>query len=208
MSFWLLPVVRIIKTCSRLENWQAALRKQYQKRDPNANPLGTDMEEIHYSRATTSDIEHKEEDSADGHSVADDTDLRSVKDELETDQVASNTSNGENLQTSKEKDVDGYSPSPKAEPNDLDDKDVSEEASRIKDWSDLSMMEKLESMHTLVEWHFQNPTRLRSIMRSDDEYASWVRRPSKLLPLDKFSSQLISVLILLVMTQRKMHIGS
>lgn len=44
----------------------------------------------------------------------------------------------------------------------------------MKDWVDLAMLEKLESMHTIIEWHFQNPLRIRSIMRSDDENASWV----------------------------------
>jgi hypothetical protein len=36
------------------------------------------------------------------------------------------------------------------------------------------MLEKLESMHTLAEWQFQNPTKLRTIMKSDDEFATWV----------------------------------
>lgn len=43
-----------------------------------------------------------------------------------------------------------------------------------KDWAQLSMLEKLESLHTLAEWHFQTPLRLRSMMRSDDDIASWV----------------------------------
>lgn len=42
------------------------------------------------------------------------------------------------------------------------------------DWRDLPMLAKLESMHTVAEWHFQNPTRLRMTMKSDDEYAQWV----------------------------------
>jgi len=42
------------------------------------------------------------------------------------------------------------------------------------DWFDLPMIAKLESMHTVAEWQFQNPTKLRTIMKSDDEFASWV----------------------------------
>lgn len=44
-----------------------------------------------------------------------------------------------------------------------------------KDWLDLPMLVKLDSMHLLTEWQFQNPIRLRTIMKSDDETATWVR---------------------------------
>lgn len=43
------------------------------------------------------------------------------------------------------------------------------------DWFDLPMLVKLDSMHTVAEFQFQNPTRLRTIMKSDDEFATWVR---------------------------------
>jgi hypothetical protein len=36
------------------------------------------------------------------------------------------------------------------------------------------MLAKLDSMHLLTEWQFQNPTRLRSLMKTDDEDATWV----------------------------------
>jgi hypothetical protein len=42
------------------------------------------------------------------------------------------------------------------------------------DWFDLPMLSKLESMHDLAEWQFQNPMRLRTIMKTDDEAALWV----------------------------------
>jgi len=49
-------------------------------------------------------------------------------------------------------------------------------ASQLKsiDWFELPMLAKLESMHTIAEWQFQNPTRLRMVMKSDDEFATWV----------------------------------
>ena len=50
------------------------------------------------------------------------------------------------------------------------------EASR--DWFDLSMLEKLDSLHLLTEWQFNNPHRLRTTMRSDGDYAEWVRLSS------------------------------
>lgn len=43
-----------------------------------------------------------------------------------------------------------------------------------RDWIKLSMLEKLDSLHLLTEWQFQNPYRLRQQMKSDDETASWV----------------------------------
>lgn len=49
-----------------------------------------------------------------------------------------------------------------------------------RDWADLSMLEKLESIHMVMEWHFQNPLRLRGIMRSDDDAASWVSNSTEL----------------------------
>jgi hypothetical protein len=42
------------------------------------------------------------------------------------------------------------------------------------DWFDLHMLAKLDSLHLLAEWQFQNPTRLRTLMRNDDELATWV----------------------------------
>jgi len=49
-----------------------------------------------------------------------------------------------------------------------------------KNWLDFSMLVKLDSMHLLAEWQFQNPMRLRSIMKDDDETAQWVSIQSSL----------------------------
>ena len=46
--------------------------------------------------------------------------------------------------------------------------------SELRDWHDLSMLSKLDSMNLLIEWMFHNPHRIRSIMRDDDETAQWV----------------------------------
>lgn len=43
-----------------------------------------------------------------------------------------------------------------------------------KNWLDLSMLEKLDSMHLLTEWQFHNPNRVRTMMKTDDETATWV----------------------------------
>jgi len=43
------------------------------------------------------------------------------------------------------------------------------------DWLDLPTAKKLDSLHTLMEWQFQNPNRLRTQMKDDDEDAQWVK---------------------------------
>lgn len=42
------------------------------------------------------------------------------------------------------------------------------------DWLDLPMLIKLDSMHIVTEWQFDSPLRFRTLMRSDDDTASWV----------------------------------
>lgn len=49
-----------------------------------------------------------------------------------------------------------------------------QEPQESKDWLSLSMMEKLDSLHLLTEWQFQSPNRVRTLMKSDDDQASWV----------------------------------
>jgi hypothetical protein len=72
---------------------------------------------------------------------------------------------------------------PSAEDNQEQDEDDKAVAQAVE-WSDLDMNQKLDAMHTLVEWQFQNPLRLRQIMKSDDELASWVRCQSPELPVN------------------------
>ena len=50
-----------------------------------------------------------------------------------------------------------------------------EETEESKDWLELPMLDKLDSMHLLTEWQFQNPYRLRQLMKDDDDMANWVR---------------------------------
>jgi len=51
------------------------------------------------------------------------------------------------------------------------------ERSQTQDWLDLPMLMKLDSLHQLIEWQFHNPSRLRAIMKDDDESAQWVSLP-------------------------------
>lgn len=70
------------------------------------------------------------------------------------------------------------SPAPQQEDAALKEEQQEEEQQESKDWLDLPMLAKLDSMHLLTEWQFQNPTRLRTLMKSDDEDATWVCYPS------------------------------
>jgi len=63
------------------------------------------------------------------------------------------------------------------QPTDEPDEVVSPEADlapELRDWHDLPMLSKLDSINLLIEWMFHNPHRIRSIMRDDDETAQWV----------------------------------
>lgn len=52
--------------------------------------------------------------------------------------------------------------------------DVVDEFVEKIDWPSLELSKKLDILHDLCEWHFQNPTRLRVSMKDDDEDALWV----------------------------------
>jgi hypothetical protein len=45
---------------------------------------------------------------------------------------------------------------------------------RPQDWTDLPTSTKLDCLHLLTEWQFQNVSRFRQTMKSDDEHADWV----------------------------------
>jgi hypothetical protein len=142
-----------------MDNWQHALRKQYYKRDPLANPIGPqpvtgspEPNGARHSRTT---------------SVAASVDPRASI--MSTENVA------EPLATP----ASGNTPAPDTstpaldtpQPIHEDENGVEEES---KDWLDLPMVTKLESMCHLAEWQFHNTTRLRGIMKDDDENANWV----------------------------------
>ncbi len=64
-----------------------------------------------------------------------------------------------------------------AEPKDDDEAPEDEpelELTEKIDWATLSLDQKLDILHNLCEWQFTNPTRIRSNMKQDDEFASWV----------------------------------
>jgi len=160
-----------------VDNWQTALRKQYMRRDPDANPIGP-IQQIYTnvaesSRASTAPphpseigeqlveeeakerMVHEDGASADGDAVPDDSaDAVEVK--------------SEDTKINESKDeVPGSS------------SDVLQDSERLQqlDWLDLPVIKKLDSLHTLMEWQFHNPNRLRTQMKDDDENAEWHIEP-------------------------------
>ena len=74
--------------------------------------------------------------------------------------------------------IEGRSPSQvetDGTPNQENDTDEATEVSEKIEWTALSLEQRLDVMHDVCEWQFTNPTRLRSNMKTDDEYATWVR---------------------------------
>ena len=137
-----------------IDNWQTALRKQYNKRDPQANPLG--LEPKIYTLSNQDD------------------NIQPVEGEASSQAVVTPAL------TSCSTPHTGRSDDRNAEPvlyhQILDENDSgSSEKDTSINWLHLPMLSKLDSMHALIEWQFQHPARLRNIMKSDDESALWVR---------------------------------
>lgn len=162
----------------RLENWQSALRRQYLRRDPDANPLGpepsapsrvqsrdpaTPVGEVEDQGGASSQPEQgvktiSSSPPANGHN-----DLAPTVNALIASATNDDRETGDNstahVPRDGQDDHDGKS-----------DPDVTES----RDWLEMTMLEKLESLHLLTEWQFQNPHRLRTIMKDDGDHGQWV----------------------------------
>ncbi|KAJ7719379.1 hypothetical protein B0H16DRAFT_1606869, partial [Mycena metata] len=130
---------------------QSALRKQHKRRDPASNPIGpephTGSPEPRYRYESVS-VDEPATSPADA--------------DAEPHEGAANGDG--DLAASDE----AGSAFPSAE---------EDEPEESRDWLDLPMLAKLDSMHLLTEWQFQNATRLRTMMKSDDEDATWRIEP-------------------------------
>ncbi|KAG1821960.1 uncharacterized protein BJ212DRAFT_1334762 [Suillus subaureus] len=161
-----------------VDNWQTSLRKQYMRRDPDANPIGP-IQQIYTnvaesSRASTApphpfkngeqlvqeeakkSMAHEDGASADGDAVPDDlvdaVEVKSEETKIDESKDEVTGSSSEVLQDS-------------------------EQPQQQIDWLDLPTIKKLDSLHTLMEWQFHNPNRLRTQMKDDDENAEWHIEP-------------------------------
>ncbi|KAF7978847.1 hypothetical protein HWV62_44657 [Athelia sp. TMB] len=155
-----------------LDNWQTVLRKQYLKRDPEANPIGpepphpSEQESSPDPEPLTADPmetkpEEGEPDAAATALVGD-----AVKEEVGSDAEAPES---RRITTTPEH-QDTHSP----HASKYEGTPIVEES---KNWLDLPMLEKLDSMHLLTEWEFHNPQRVRTLMKDDDEGAFWRIEP-------------------------------
>jgi hypothetical protein len=159
---------------SSLDNWQITLRKQYFKRDPEASPVGPEPSWMPSPAPEVSEEAktYSHDDEADTPMVST-THPTPVPEEIKEQRDEKTEGASAKAQTSQPA-KDEVSP-----PTSIGLLADRSEASSLtqeepKDWLDLPMLVKLDSLHLLTEWQFQNPQRLRTIMKNDDETALWV----------------------------------
>lgn len=155
---------QLIYSSQSLNNWQTALRKQYFKRDPASNPIGPEppRPDQHEPERHDDSLKHEEEPDADH---------KEVEEKQEEDQ---GSTQGDDAEYPSEKDSTSLHNATRASSVAASHHQGPDEGESL-DWTKLPMLSKLDSIHSLIEWQFQNPTRLRQIMKDDDEVALWVR---------------------------------
>jgi hypothetical protein len=144
------------------------LRKQYARRDPDANPIGFEPKKANI-KYSFEPVDVKDEPTP----VSLDTPIADSSvppgDSVEPEQPS--------FQRPPQSDDGNDSSRPPEGPRSEHGQDIAqteEQQGELKDWLELPMLTKLDSLHLLTEWQFQNPNRLRSIMKDDDETAQWV----------------------------------
>lgn len=158
-----------------LDNWQSALRKQYMKRDPSSNPLGPEPTDAKaHAKGEFADDQPAPLVKADAiEKFAGEVDDEYTSEQSSATRQSSPADIAQKTDSCFDHAKDSHPVSSSNVRNsDSEDREMGQQLSI--DWFSLPMVIKLESMHTLVEWQFQNVTRLRTIMKSDDEFASWV----------------------------------
>ncbi|KAH8981590.1 hypothetical protein EDB86DRAFT_3086957 [Lactarius hatsudake] len=155
-----------------LENWQTALRKQYNKRDPDLNPIGPEpVVRLSTSAPGSPASDDDDEDKANmgpssGLLLGDAPQADTLKhDDQIVDARPRDSSNEVNLDEIKVESTCAAT-TPEPEPQE-----------ESKDWLTLPMLTKLDSLHLLTEWQFHNVNRLRTIMKDEDETAQWRVEP-------------------------------
>ncbi|GJE85675.1 hypothetical protein PsYK624_017540 [Phanerochaete sordida] len=173
-----------------LENWQSSLRKQYLRRDPDANPLGPEPPAP--SRMQSRDPTTPFEDEADENIAESEahpqetTHLSTTEPEGDTAKDAPDSADGKaessepvEMAGVKEEEVENSKASVKDEDEVREEKQAAEDIQpeESRNWLDLSMIEKLDTLYTVQEWQFQNPHRLRQIMKDDGDHGLWRHEP-------------------------------
>ncbi|KAI0259866.1 hypothetical protein BC834DRAFT_973901 [Gloeopeniophorella convolvens] len=160
-----------------IDHWQTALRKQYKKRDPGLNPIGPEP----VVQLPTPSPDSPEADDDEG-----------PKDEsVSTPGPSSVNFAGDVHMADGARDGDQErKPEPSVEPSEgmktesvknestmADDALESKAEEESKNWLELPMLTKLDTLHLLTEWQFHNVSRLRTLMKDDDETAQWRIEP-------------------------------
>lgn len=154
------------------------MRRQYLRRNPLANPIGPEPKAP--SRESSLDPSEKEEDAEEVAKEEDKSEEESKPAQEAMDVDSEELHNfdaaarGEPSSNTKQEPLEDVK-IPEDIPAESDDqlREVEEEES--KDWLELPMLDKLDSLHLLTEWQFQNPYRVRQLMKDDDDAANWVR---------------------------------
>lgn len=152
------------------------MRKQYLKREPQASPLGpepsrTPVPEPSPAPETTDDA--RVDETAEDH-----TPIVSTTHPTPAPEDVKEEDPDENVEGSNSNTSDSVTNNISLPVNAKSQKESLERDSQpqgeSQDWLDLPMLTKLDSIHLLTEWQFQNPQRFRTIMKDDDEVALWV----------------------------------
>ncbi|KAI0648846.1 hypothetical protein C8Q79DRAFT_1064920 [Trametes meyenii] len=163
-----------------IDNWQSALRRQYLRRAPELNPIGPEPKVL--SRESSPGPSEAEEDDTKNVPHADSESAHGAEESRARTGDEGNTAQG--AQTG----IPGESPSePKAEPQEEGKVLINEEENETqlqakeleesRDWLELPMLEKLDSLHLLTDWQFHNPYRVRQLMKDDDDAGHWRIEP-------------------------------
>lgn len=149
------------------DNWQNVLRRQYLRRNPGANPIGPlELRQSHAaesSRASTVGPPHTNGSGSSETLACEGPQQNPLPDRTHThhDDFSESHRSPESVKVEDEESATNQP----------------QHGGEQINWLELPMLTKLESLHTLVEWQFQNPLRLRSQMKDDDENAQWRIEP-------------------------------
>ncbi|OJT13886.1 hypothetical protein TRAPUB_9555 [Trametes pubescens] len=162
-----------------IDNWQTALRRQYFRRAPELNPIGPEPK-VPSRESSIAPSEDEEEDVKDDAPIETkpEQDAESPAGDVKSDSEPAERSRMEpkdeaSTNAKLEQEEDSKVPA-KSEP---DERAKSEEEEESKDWLDLPMLAKLDSLHLLTDWQFQNPYKVRQMMKDDDDLANWRIEP-------------------------------
>ncbi|KAI0048997.1 hypothetical protein FA95DRAFT_1557418 [Auriscalpium vulgare] len=165
-------MLRLLLACTQdrkltLGNWQTVLRKQYWKRNPDLNPIGPEpvVQLPTPSPESESDGEHDDEPKPEPQAPPPDA-PHDGPSRRNTPSAAAES----NFTVSRAQTVQHEAKTATVEP-------VPQSSEESRDWLQLGMLEKLDSLHLLTEWQFHNVHRFRTTVKSDDETATWRIEP-------------------------------